>query len=107
MEQEHQSWWKADKIVISFRCCCFLKFETITVQSVLDFLVQTDGGRYLVGDGQNENSIYGRHLINLRDINYRLIVQTGDEIIRLCVEGIRKLNNIRYYLALNGHFDAI
>ena len=50
---------------------------------------------------------YGRHLIDLRDINYRLIVQTGDEIIRLCVEGIRKLNNIRYYLALNGHFDAI
>ena len=50
---------------------------------------------------------YGRHLINLRDINYHLIVQTGDEIIRLCVEGIRKLNNIRYYLALNGHFDAI
>ena len=50
---------------------------------------------------------YGRHFIDLRDTYYRLIVQTGDEIIRLCVEGIRKLKSGRYRLALNGHFDAI
>ena len=105
MEQEHQSWWKAGEIMIYF-CYKILKFETITVQNVRDFLVQTDGKRSLVRDGQNIVS-YGRHFIDLRYINYRLIVQTGDGIIRLCVKGIRKLNNIRYYLTLNGHFDAI
>ena len=50
---------------------------------------------------------YGRHFIDLRDMNYLLIVQTGNEITRLCIERIGKLKIGRYYLALNDHFDAI